>query len=241
MNVLEQAESVRAQLRVLTDLIKNEGIRQRVHQRFIRIQSVSEKIEPLATASVELSAVGRPVPRDLELKLVALKKDVASGREAVRKDVTNLTGDSIVETLQKIEQVLLNVEQNLSAQWVGFVRQDVRLPAVSEELLRALESLGAAFRQDCEQIRNLRASIENLSERQLPEKGDVDRLAIAARELQRAWEGLGSGTLTDDVRDFLMNTGAPEGAPLSNLTGEVLEWLAQHSLIERFIIRQAGA
>ncbi|WP_420566415.1 hypothetical protein [Thalassobaculum sp.] len=106
----------------------------------------------------------------------------------------------------------------------------------SQEILNVLQEL-PQLRAGVTQIRELRKEIIGLSET-LPEDPVAARARVRelAEQMQAAWGELDASDIPEEVIAFIRQAAA-RGAPLTNLTSNILNWLTARSLTDSFRIR----
>jgi hypothetical protein len=257
VSILERATQTRARLDELQQLTTDTQRRQRIVDRIDRLRRLVAVATELADAAVELRRVGRRVPVEVSLRAGTVMEQVrqqhdlamasvgAVGEEAftaMLDEVRALIGDARDDggMSARAGSVLGVARHELREQWRGFLEEDVEVAAVSEELLQALGRLSGRFRNECVVVRERLAVVRQLQTKPLPTAGDAQRARDAAARLAEAWRDLGSGSITEGVRTFLLATTRPGGALASLLTPEVRSWLEDNTLLDRFRIRQSG-
>jgi hypothetical protein len=239
MNVLDRIDTTGKAIVQYKKLVSDVRLRDRIRERTQRVASICRKTEPLVTAQEELAWIGSNSALDVGAALTRLKNQLINQRDQIRADVTHVASDAFVDVLQEVTRLIDEVQQSLHSEWTRLAAEDIELPDISDDLLRSLQGLDPSFASDCQRIRETQARVVSMTSKPLPGAGDVERLRRAAEDLRAQWANLGAGTLTDDVRTFLMETAAAAGAPVARLTPKVQSWLRTHSLEGRFRIRQS--
>ena len=223
-----RAELARNDGSLKQDLKKAEGVRGRV-------SILGRLLEKVTAAYKEISAV-KPI------ECAAVLTDLRSLREGIAQMTAQsrtqpLFGATPVfaQSLMLQEKMANAAEKSLEEIWTTY-RKDQQESFVDRDFLEILGRSGLDVEALLERLDAASFLLERLDERTLPRQGDTARLQDAIAGLRNVAEGL-SGVVPEALAIFFRQADTQEGAPLAALTPEVLAFLEEHNLTDRYSIR----
>jgi hypothetical protein len=106
----------------------------------------------------------------------------------------------------------------------------------SDEVLVLYERLGL-FGEVVRRLRELARTLAALAEQHWVTESELDTFGYGVQKYAQLWRQVDLSVLPVAVQQFLHASGEPGGAPLELLTLEVVEWLQQREVTDRFRIR----
>jgi DNA repair exonuclease SbcCD ATPase subunit len=135
---------------------------------------------------------------------------------------------------RKIDSHCQGLRRILEDGWHRYVREHA--PGQDEEVLDVLGRI-----PDFEApVQRIRKQTKRLLEKKqtLPRtKEDLDAVHELCQSVEKAWQSIGSGDLSEDVIAFIKAAASQSGASLDLLTSGVRDWLEQEGLTESFAVR----
>ena len=195
-----------------------------------RIRTVRQGAEVLKSHRLRFETV-RPLAENVlnvisKLKEMAQEPGVLGGKEGTPQ--FNALGKGGALALQQIEATLLLCWQSHVDERVG--KHDIGVLADWEHV-PDFRSVARSIRVIQGKLLELRTSLpsDEVTFSQLNELGD---------QLKEAWKKLENAPA--NVMKFLRQASSPEGAPLSLLDQDVLEWIRERNLEDSFRVRTAS-
>jgi hypothetical protein len=170
----------------------------------------------------------------LEQKLDSLLEFIVSAENNFYKDSSWIVDNKNFNYnfLKKgVDAIKANLEQQLSINWQTYLAQN--MPSTNNEMLNLLSRV-QAFSYTVQNIRRLDSQIKQID---YPKNNHEFELAEKRiTELKHCWESLHSDDVPKAVLD-LLRAAANQGASLSMLTPEVLDWVNTYGIADSLKIR----
>lgn len=193
---------------------------------------VTQRLGLLADIAHELQKRG-VVVTGLKTSILGLRKHAQKIDTAFRDDKTVViapeTAESFWHPLKKMPQ---KVERELEKVWRKYVES--KIPAGQTEILSILSRV-QGFAGQAATVNSHRNAMRNLGN-QLPQQDDFKTLDDLADQVEQAWKALNGDGLPPAVLNFLKKAHL-HGISLADLDEEVLEWLRQQDLLNKYIVR----
>jgi hypothetical protein len=143
-------------------------------------------------------------------------------------------GDEMPRLRRALAAVERDIEQQASSLWISYCAKNIPLP--QPELIQALETKFGGPTTETNELRNLDNALAYYrSKVPLDRSGAAEDLVRRLNRRAVLWNSLGLENIPASVRAFIRACSA-EGAPLSMLTSEVLDWLHEQGLLDSYRI-----
>ena len=125
------------------------------------------------------------------------------------------------------------LDEHITREWRIYTE---RSRHANTQVLEALSGIHA-FAKTVQKVRALTASIEQCRKNKPTSEEDFKKFDGLVKQVDTAWNELGSDEVPPNVERFLRAAGGREGAPIDLLTTEVKEWLETRKINSSFRIR----
>ncbi|NKS24600.1 hypothetical protein [Prescottella equi] len=234
MRILEQLEQIEIRAKIARDsgiLQQNLG---KIEQVIKRVNSLAASLSNAATAYQEL----HPVDPTLQTLIPDIQTIVdALGSLATEVRVKSQFGarEEFTTGLGEAEKLMKSIEASLSQSWIGYQEQNPR-PVVDRALLTIFKNSGLEVDHLIEQFDDASRDLDYMVDFRIPRSDFVQRYQTRLDALSAVSEGL-TGVVPAPLASFFRQSDSPQGAPLATLTAEVVNFLTEHQIIDRYSIR----
>lgn len=234
MKILERLEQIETRAQIARD---DGTLRQdlgRIEQAIDRVNRLTQSLSSAASAYQELHPVDptlQTLIHDIQTIIGALESLAtqvgAKANFGAREEFTVQLGTT--------EQLMRSIDDSLRKSWMRHQEQNPR-PAVDRDLLTIFQNSGLDVDHLIVQLDDAGRDLDILAEFRLPRPGTVQKYQEKLDALSAVSEGL-AGFVPVPLANFFRQTDSPQGAPLSTLTDDVVNFLTEHQLIDRYSIR----
>ncbi|MFI8775095.1 hypothetical protein ACIGKQ_23450 [Gordonia sp. NPDC062954] len=230
MTLAEQIDSLRLRAVAAND---EEKIRTRTGEFTTitgRIDMATAKADRVEVARDVLHSAGVAQEDYVELRraALALVTDLITAVESLNVDAKL---DAVKMQAKTVEQFFKNSELWAIAAWKNYLPTEV--PAVDDDLLDALQYGGVDVEVIRLDIERAKSAILALSNKDLPQSGDIERLQDALALLGSSGERIGS-LVNPTIADVVVRVQSDDGVPFSELTPDVVVELNRLNILHRF-------
>lgn len=234
MSILERFERLETRAQIARD----SGILQqelgKIERVINRVNGLTLSLSNVATAYRELHAVD-PNLRTLSLEIQKVVSALESLATQVRAQSSFGARQEFTDRLGPAEKSMKSVEESLRESWIRYQENNPR-PAVDRDLLTIFKNSGLEVDHLIERFDDASRDLDNVTQFHLPRSGMVQRYQTSLDTLSAVSAGL-TDVVPAPLASFFRQTDSPQGAPLSALTDDVVHFLTEHQLIDRYSIR----
>ncbi|MFW0793300.1 hypothetical protein AAFP30_05770 [Gordonia sp. CPCC 205515] len=234
MSILERLEHIETRAQIARDSGVLQQSLGRIERAVVRVNDMASSLSKATTAFHELhpvdSTLSELIPKfgqiATALGLLAAKAGSKPQFGALEEFTTELGVN---------ERLLKAIEASLSESWARYQEQN---PATSVDraLLTTFENSGLKVDHLIEQFDDASRELAIVAELRLPTSGTVHRHQTSLNKLAAVSEGL-TDVVPAALASFFRRADSPDGAPLSSLTNDVVSFLTEHQIIDRYSIR----
>ena len=232
MNFIQRAQEL---ARKIPELKKLQDERHRLEQyeahkeKLVAMTSVLAGLafiaQELRVRGVEISGFKRPVQGMLSETMRVV--------DAFKKDRGVIIAPETIETFwHPLEGMPGRVKNVLEKVWKEYVQ--AKIPSGQTEILDILSKV-QGFQVQVATVKKLRTDMSELGQK-LPDEEDLEILDTLTEQVKHAWNELNGDGLPLAVLVFLKKAHTT-GISLADLDSEVLEWLRNHSLMGKYVVR----
>lgn len=235
MTILERLQRLESQ----AELALNDGsIKQdidKIDKHMGRVSAVTAQVGQVVTAYEELRSVRPDECQTVRDDLIAVRSVMAEMAMQTRASPLFGATTDFAVSLANQERAIRMVDNELQSIWRSY-REGQHKSFVDREFLEILGRSGLSVDSLLDRFDSASRVWDILEIKSLPHQGDVVRIQEAISSFSTVAEGL-TEIVPPAIAVFLRQADSDEGAPLAALNKEVLRFLEEHDLIDRYAIR----
>lgn len=228
----------------IQDLRAHADVANDEHQVKVRTGQFAELSGRLGPALVELPRlnVGLAEVRQLDLELPPDREQeaalVSESLRALAADLPSLTIEQDLDLakarVRSAEKYVSELRTLVAGSWQAHVNQPPL--AINSDLVDALAQGGVDVEEIRDALESARGRLQAISNRTIPNQGDVEKFRIAIAAIHNCGEKLGE-VVDADIAEGIVGSQEDLGMPLSWFTPERMEKLAGLRILDRFHVK----
>jgi hypothetical protein len=232
MNLIQRAQELSLKIPLLKKLQVEKQKLDEYTARRDNLRNIKMVLEEFARIAEGLRHRGCDIS-DIVVSTQGMRKETKKLADTFRDNRTVIIAPESVATFwMPMDSMPKKVKRELEKAWKSYVESQI--PSRQADTLTVL-SYVPSFSTQAKEVLRHREGMQNLS-RALPQDEDFVRLEKLSQMVRRAWENLDGEGLPPTVLNFLKKAHL-NGIPMADMDNAVLEWLRQHNLLGKYIVR----
>jgi hypothetical protein len=235
MTLLERSERLSIDVAEISALGAIASQAEGIRSRAVQFEEALAKLRLSSESARQLR--GRGVEVEFEVKSAeGIRHFLNQLLSSISKEPSVIleTKDIQPKILTPLNKISVSLQQSSDRAWHGHVQ--AQLPRLSNDLLNVLVRL-PALRRKVESFRELIDGVSAKAARAPMKDSEYDAAELLIGKCRQAWDDLDAKDLPQNVLNFFKEATSTQGANLSRLTPDVVNWLEQHKLLEAFGVR----
>ena len=236
MTLLSKAEAINGVLDLVRDSERTQEKLGRAHDAASSLDVIVENLQRITEGVNELrTSELAEVPKEFISRCDELLVRFQEVDEELRSNLMAHVERDYRDLIRSAGEFCVEAKAWASLAWSQAI-QGENLPEVNTDLVNDLERAGLDVEDIQDAVVTAQSDLMILQGRPLPKHNDHEKLIRVRANMRKAVELL-QARLPDAVAEFIVAAARPNGAQLSLLTQEVLDFLVEHDIDTRYGVR----